>query len=221
VRSALQFLPPLKATLLSLALIGLAASCGPSGGIKPITETREVKGPRGPVPVTASSADRFGYGEANRAMRPEPQGAPLEWDAPAGWQDRSGSGMRVADFAVGSKGEAECYIIVLQGDGGGLAANVNRWRAQMGQEALSEETIGALPQLEVLGRAATLVEIVGNYAGMSGEPQPGFMMLALVCELADSSVFVKMVGPEATVRAEAEPFRAFCQSLRFAVDGES
>ena len=70
-------------------------------------------------------------------------------------------------------------------------------------------------------RAATLVEISGDYTGTSGEAQSGFMMLALICELADTSVFVKMVGPESTVRAEAESFQAFCQSLRFAGDAES
>ncbi len=210
-----------KAILLSLALIGLVTSCGPKGGIKPITETRQVTGPRGPVPVTASSAERFRYRTTEPARPAGPQPSAIQWDAPADWQSRPGSGMRVADFAVGPAGEAECYLIVLQGDGGGLAANVNRWRGQMGREPLTEEAIGALPQLEVLGRAATFVEISGDYAGMSADAESGFTMLALICELADSSIFVKMVGPAGIVRAEAESFRAFCQSLRFGEGGAS
>src|SRR5688572_18937213 len=63
----------------------------------------------------------------------------LRWITPAGWSELPTSAMRVANFRVGDDERAECYLTLLGGDGGGLAANVNRWRAQMGLGALSAD----------------------------------------------------------------------------------
>jgi hypothetical protein len=40
-------------------------------------------------------------------------------------------------------------------------------------------------------------------------------MLGLICPLPERTLFVKLVGPAATVRAERERFEEFCRSLRF------
>lgn len=203
-----------------VVLPALALSCAPQAGIKTITKTRVVSAPAQATPLTASSAERFGYQSAEPAQRQSSQGD-FAWDTPPTWKEKPASGMRLASFTAGPADEAECYVIQMNADGGGLAANINRWREQMGQEPLSEDELAALPQLEMLGRKGTLVEIAGEYTAMSGQPAPGFMMLGVVCLLDDSSIFVKMTGPEAAVRAESDHFKAFCASLRLAGEARS
>jgi len=113
-------------------------------------------------------------------------------------------------------GEAECYVTLLGGAGGGVVANINRWRDQMGAEVLSEAQIAALPRIPFLGGEAVLVEIPGAYVGMGDADVPAALLLGAVCMLEDASVFVKMTGPRATVEAEREAFQEFCGSMELA-----
>jgi len=140
--------------------------------------------------------------------------APSAWDAPPTWKRVEASPLRLVSFSLGRNGDTECYVTVLEGSGGGLAANVNRWRQQMAQPDLSAAEIAALPEIPMLGTRARLVRIRGDFTGMDGASKSGAMMLASVCELGDKSVFVKMIGPAGVVEAEEERFAAFCRSLR-------
>lgn len=137
--------------------------------------------------------------------------APFTWTLPAGWREQPPRPMRVASFAVD---KAECYIAVLEGDGGGRAANINRWRRQMGLEPLDDAAIAALPALTVLGGPAPFVEMEGTYRDMSGNvlEQAGF--LGIVRELDGRTLFIRMTGPAPVVRARKAEFQAFCENLR-------
>jgi hypothetical protein len=143
-----------------------------------------------------------------------PDAAALSWDAPAGWSRVGSSPMRLVTFALGRNGDTECYVAVLSGSAGGLAANVNRWRQQMAQPELSAPEIAALEVIPMLGTQGRLVRIRGDFTGMDGAAKSGAMMLGAICELQDQAVFVKMVGPAADVAAEEGRFAAFCRSLR-------
>ncbi len=78
---------------------------------------------------------------------------------------------------------------------------------------LDEQKAADLPQIEVLGRAAPLVEVAGTYTGMMGPPKDGAMLLATLCPLGTQCLFIKMVGPEAAVKAEKARFIGFCESF--------
>ena len=56
------------------------------------------------------------------------------WQVPAGWQEVSGGQFLIAKFILtGDNGAtAAVNVSTSTGDGGGLAANVNRWRGQLG-----------------------------------------------------------------------------------------
>jgi len=125
--------------------------------------------------------------------------------------------MRLATFTAAG-GAVECYVSVLAGSAGGVAANINRWRQQMGQSALSPEEIAGLPKLPILGTEAPVVTITGDYAGMTGETKTGHKLIGTVCPWGDQTVFVKMIGPEAAVTAESGNFTAFCESLKTVAD---
>ena len=67
---------------------------------------------------------------------------PFKWEAPTYWLPNEKSGMRSASYLVPSEsGSADLSVIYLNGDGGGIAANVNRWRKQLNLTELIEEEI--------------------------------------------------------------------------------
>ncbi len=138
----------------------------------------------------------------------------LRWDGPEGWVEGPRKSMREVTYRPAGTEGTECYISVLSGTAGGLVANVNRWRGQANQQALSPAEVEALPKLQVLGKPSTFLEVEGTFRGMSGPEQEGFMLLAVACELPGFSVFVKMTGPTDVVKAEREKFLSFCKSLR-------
>ena len=82
---------------------------------------------------------------------------PIKWDAPTYWLPNEKSAMRSASYLVPSaNGSADLSVIYLNGDGGGVAANVNRWRKQLNLVELSEKEI---------------IDIGVNYKGKIGQYQ--------------------------------------------------
>jgi hypothetical protein len=138
----------------------------------------------------------------------------LTWSAPDGWTQEAPRSMRLVSFKLGGAGEAECYISILGGGAGGVEANVNRWRQQVGLSALTPKEVGELPQLDVLGGQATLFEASGRFTGMGGQAsEEDQTILGIIRALASDVLFVKMVGPTEIVNSERENFVAFCTSL--------
>jgi hypothetical protein len=160
----------------------------------------------GEAPQTAAAPSSGGHSHAEHE-----QAEGLAWTAPETWSPGEPRPMRVATYRIG--GATECYITRLMGDGGGIEANINRWRGQMDLPPLAPAEFGTLPQIEMLGRPAALAEMTGTYTDMAGNVLEDAMMLAALVMLPDSAVFVRMTGPEAEVRAERGRFIAFCQSL--------
>jgi hypothetical protein len=148
-----------------------------------------------------------------------PQTAPasasgFQWDAPAGWSLQRARSMRLFTYQVGEGDGTWCYALLLGGSAGGLEANLDRWRTEMGLAKLTAAEREALPRLEVLGAQAYLLDLAGSFRGTGGPPQAGARMLGLVCPLADQTLFVKMVGPAAAMEGQKEAFVALCTSLR-------
>jgi hypothetical protein len=129
--------------------------------------------------------------------------AALKWTAPEGWIAGPAKSMRIVTLTPKDRPGVECYVTVLSARGGGLEANVNRWRDQLGQPPLTADAIAKLDKVTVLGQEARFVEID---AGANG-------LLGLVCDVGTHTVFVKMTGPMEALRAERERFLAFCRSL--------
>ncbi len=122
--------------------------------------------------------------------------------------------MREVSFQIGEANEAECYVTILNGDGGGVAANINRWQEQMGQPPLDEAAFNALPTLRVLGTDAPLVEIRGRLTGVHSDAPTDYLLVGAISLQNNQCVFIKLIGPESVVRPELAHFKAFCASLR-------
>lgn len=139
----------------------------------------------------------------------------LAWDIPEGWEEGPDRPMRDANFAHPESEEWECYLTVLPGPAGGAEANINRWRDQMGHAFFEPHEFAALPSITILGETGTMVEMTGDYTGLSGPTVYDARLIGAVAEFPEYSVFVKMTGPDALVEREREAFEAFCASLRF------
>lgn len=147
---------------------------------------------------------------------PEPEReAQLAWDAPPEWEARKGHQMRVVTLAPKGVEGVECWVTVLQGSGGGVEPNLQLWRQQMGQPALSASEVAALETVRILDTDAKFIAITGTYTDMKGNrtEQKG-MMLGAVCQLPGALLTVKMTGPAEAVEKEKDRFLAFCRSLR-------
>ena len=65
---------------------------------------------------------------------------PPAYDVPPGWQPIKATGMRVAAFKVVDRDKAaEVTVIPLAGQAGGILANINRWRKEVGLPDMTEE----------------------------------------------------------------------------------
>lgn len=134
------------------------------------------------------------------------------WTTPEGWTELGPGPMRVTAWRVDDA--TECSLSTLSGTGGGLAANVNRWRKQMSLPPEADAAIASLPRLRVLGRDAVRVELDGTYVGMGGgSGVPNAKLVGLVVELPAAVLFLKMTGPAATVSAQTPRFLALAASL--------
>jgi len=172
-------------------------------------------GPAGAAPMA----------EANAPVAAVPTGAAattgdgLAWETPQGWQVTSPRPMRLVNYDVGGGGDNQCYISILGGNGGGSMANINRWRQQMGQAAFGTDEFAALDRIPMLDGSALMVEIEGSFTGMGADALDEALMLGVIRELPERTVFVKMIGTPDALALERDSFLEFCQSIRFADGG--
>jgi hypothetical protein len=187
------------------------AGCGGQDA-KEISETRTAAPPQA-TPAMPAGHD-MQMPPMGGALPPgHPPVSPYKWQVPEGWSEAPATSMRIGNFKIAASPDAECYLTVLTGAAGGVDANINRWRRQMGQPELKPEEIAALAKVDVLGMPAPVVEIAGSFTGMAGQQFPDHMLLGTVVMLADETLFVKMTGPAAVVSSEKDHFLAFCKSL--------
>jgi hypothetical protein len=132
------------------------------------------------------------------------------WTVPAGWQSVSAGQFLVAKFKInGANAEtADVNVSSSAGDGGGLAANVNRWRGQLGLQPMDEiSTI----TFEVSGGQAQLVDISGNDA-KSGKPSE---IVGIVVTLPGQTWFYKLMGAPSVIAAQKANFTQFVKTVQY------
>lgn len=201
--------------LASFVWIGLVASC--DSGTSVDREFADVRLSKGSLAERASTAERFGLrsGAAKPASQAqnglEQARAALEWTTPTGWEERPPSAMRLVSFQVGA---ADCALTLLAGDAGGLKANVDRWRGQIGLPALGAAELEALPTTRFFDADAVLFDARGTYKGMSGGPVEDARLLGVLLVDPRGSAFLKFVGPASVVDAHVAAFTALAASIR-------
>ncbi len=120
------------------------------------------------------------------------------WVVPADWKEVAPGQFLVAKFEI--TGNTVVNISSSPGDGGGLAANVNRWRRQLGLAELPDVEKTVTP----LGDGA-MVELSGESAALVG----------VIVPRAGRTWFYKLMGEPAVVASQKEAFLRFVREAEY------
>ena len=137
-----------------------------------------------------------------------------KWEVPAGWREVPGGQFLVAKFNLAGEGSAQAAVNVSMstGDGGGLLANVNRWRQQLGLSATSEtELASTAKSIQVAGGKATLVDMSGTDA-RTGQPA---RVIGAIVPRSGQTWFYKLMGESKLVAGQQEAFAEFVRTVKY------
>ncbi len=165
-----------------------------------------------PVFVDFLKSVQFVTGEAMPAAVPRVglSNDKPSWSVPAGWQEISAGQFLVAKFVITGTGDAQATVNVSSstGAGGGLVANVNRWRKQLGLSELTDEDL--TKSVQSIG-PVTFVEMAGQDARTS---QPVALIGAIVSQVGQVW-FYKLMGEATVVAAQKAEFIQFVQGVKY------
>jgi hypothetical protein len=132
------------------------------------------------------------------------------WQVPSDWKEVSGGQFLIAKFLLTGDGGATAAVNVSSsaGDGGGLAANVNRWRGQLGLPPSNE--ISSTP-VDVSGGQGQLVDFSGTNA-QTGQPA---RLVAVVVSQSGQTWFYKLMGDSKAVAKQRDAFNQFVRSVNY------
>ncbi len=124
-----------------------------------------------------------------------------KWNAPSDWTEVPGGQFLVAKFTIAG-GQATVNVSSSAGDGGGLAANVNRWRKQLGLGELADDEI------------AKSVKTVGpaKFVQMSG---PKTSLVGAIVLQPGQAWFYKLMGDAEVVAVQKDALINFVQGVKY------
>lgn len=132
------------------------------------------------------------------------------WAVPSGWQAAPPSQFLYAKFNIAdATGTAAVNVSMMAGDGGGLEANVTRWRGQLGLPPIAEIISTGF---DVPGGKATVVDYSGTDA-KTGKPA---RLIGVLVPDNGQTWFYKLMGDPQTVEQQKDAFTKFIQSANYA-----
>ena len=134
----------------------------------------------------------------------------LTWTAPAAWVAKAPGAMRKGSYTIRNEaGDADLSITAFPGDTGGLLANLNRWRGQIGLAALAAAELEAnLDHLDANGLHFEIVDFAGT---ANGAPT---RIVGAVLSRPRETWFFKLMGPDTAVAGEKTAFVTFLQTIK-------
>jgi hypothetical protein len=161
--------------------------------------------PHGTMPMMGAEAT-----PADAPMTPAASGAPV----PAGWKELPATQFLVGKYVIQGSGDAkaEVNVSMLNGTGGGVLANVTRWRGQLGLAPLSEEDFSKQSQsVDVGGMKGTLVQMDGT-DGRTGKKA---RLVGIIVPGPMDTWFYKLMGDPQIVDQQKDAFTKFIQAAKF------
>lgn len=181
----------------------------PSASVTGLTGSNPHGDLSGGNPHELTEANPHGDLSASDTASPEPK-----WNPPADWKETAPGPMIFKRFVTSDAGgdKAEVTVSFFPGDVGGVFANVNRWRRQMGLPPVEEGNLGSVTQpVDTSAGKATLVDFAGTDA-RTGQPA---RLVAFIVPHGDSTWFYKLMGNGQVVEAQKEKFMKFVQSVQY------
>jgi hypothetical protein len=142
-----------------------------------------------------------------------PKAGLTAWTKPQAWrQDEKPRAMRELTFFAGpDDAPAEVIVSRMGGSFGGLLANINRWRQQVGLGPVSSEKDQPATMMQFDGGAAALFDMSGS--GANGK---AMRQIVVMTPRKDGVWFFKILGPSETVEKQKPTFDEFLKSVKFA-----
>ena len=201
-----------KALLYSAIFGGLAVISG-CNREEPVATYSVAKESEKPVQPTAQQGSDLpsGHPPIGEGAAPPQQGAVPQWTVPAAWKQVPASGMRYAAFTI-TDDDPPVTLTVIPLPPSPLAANVNRWEAELGLPPSKEDDVDKVVQhIDANGSHIDFIELTGP--DVPGQPRK--RMLAAMVENQGKTWFFKAVGPAEKMAAQKQNFEVFLKSLKF------
>jgi hypothetical protein len=136
------------------------------------------------------------------------------WEVPSGWKEVPGGQFLVAKFVLTGAGNAQANVNVSMspGEGGGVLANVNRWRSQLSLGPVVEADLSKDVQpLDLPGGKASVADLTG----LDAKDGLKLRLLAVVIPRSGETWFYKLMGNAQVVQQERDAFMKFVQSVKY------
>jgi hypothetical protein len=133
---------------------------------------------------------------------------------PTGWKEIPNAPMLLAKYVIQGAGDAKAEVNVSQLNltGGGVLANVTRWRGQLGLAPMAEEDFSKTAQtVDVAGNKGTLVDMTGTDSKTGKKSR---LIGIIVPEMRDTW-FYKLMGDPEVVEQQKDTFLKFLQTAKF------
>lgn len=136
-----------------------------------------------------------------------------QWTVPGSWKKEPPTQMLLAKFSAAQDGgSADITVSSFPGDVGGLVANVNRWRRQVGLDALDPGAVeAAVQEISVQSEKGKILDVDGTDS-RTGKP---VRLIGVILPHGDGTWFFKMTGDAKTVAGQKDAFTKFVQSVKF------
>jgi hypothetical protein len=146
------------------------------------------------------------------------QNANSIWTIPADWQALPPSQFLFAEFSVtgtnGTNGaNADVNVAQMGGDGGGLLANANRWRGQLGLPQITEGDLSRLAT--TIDSPNGKIKIV-DFSGTDAKTGKPTRLVGAVVPQNGQTWFYKLMGDESILAQQTNAFVKFIQSANYA-----
>jgi len=142
------------------------------------------------------------------------QNANSIWTIPSGWRQLPPSEFLVAKFLIqNGDAKAEVNVSSLAGEGGGLAANVNRWRGQLGLPPVTQEDEFSkmAGSFDVAGGKAQVVD----FTGTDSKTGKSARLVGGIVPQNGQTWFYKLMGDGQIVAQQKDAFIKFIQSANY------
>lgn len=142
---------------------------------------------------------------------------------PEHWQaETPANTMRIAQFRIpahpGEAGNGVAELVIFAfgpGQGGGVTDNINRWQRQV-TDADGTPVPPIVRSITADGMTITIVESTGTYqSGMPGDTdtRDDTTVINVMIDAPEQSVFLKFMGPRATVATNRDGFMAMLETV--------
>jgi hypothetical protein len=136
------------------------------------------------------------------------------WTVPPDWQPLPPSQFLLAEFSItGTNGaKADVNVAELGGEGGGLLANVNRWRGQLGLPQISETVLQS--RITSIDSPNGKIQVV-DFTGTDSKTGKPARLVGAIVPQNGRTWFYKLMGDPDIVAQQKDAFLRFIQSANY------